>query len=539
MTMQREAPEAPGHDGARRAGADAARSGSATAVAGPSRPAWPTGPGAVAWFRRWSVALACLVTAALHLMYLTGVRTPDEGGFAMVARHWNDPGAYLYGPQWVDRPPLLIAFFAAADRLGPYGTRIVATFAAVVLVAAIALAARIAGGPRAGRWAAWTAAAFASSAYLSAEVLNGEILAAPLVALAVAATVAALRRHPAWIVPAGVLAGSAVFVKQNFVDALAFAGVLVLLTAVRERALRRGLVLLGGFLVGVAVPVVVAVLWSRGRGGPDALFYAMYGFRLDAAHVMADWSTAAPQRRLQQLLLLALASGQVSLLLLLALGHVRRLRRLSPMAWAIAAAGTVELVGVLGGANFWAHYLIGLIPMVALATGLAARRAQPARRWIRGVAVFAAVATLVTDPVWAVVEHQRNPTSSTVSVGNWLRSSAEPHDTLAIPFTHADVLDLSRLTPVYPYSWSLPLRTRDPHLTLLVSTLEGPTAPDWVVRWDPPHLWGLDPHDLVERALQRHYDEVAVVCGHQVWLHKGLHRDPAPPPAKGHCHARI
>jgi hypothetical protein len=209
------------------------------------------------------------------------------------------------------------------------------------------------------------------------------------------------------------------------------------------------------------------------------------------------------------------------------------------MAWAITAGGTVELAAVLGGANFWAHYLIGLVPMVALATGLAARRAQPVRRWIRSVAVFAIVATLLTDPVWAEVEHQHNPTSGTVSVGHWLRDSAQPGDSATILFTHANVLDLSGLTPAYPYSWSLPLRTRDPHLSLLVGTLEGPRAPDWVIRWDPPHLWALDPGNLVQRALERHYDEVSVVCGRTVWLHKGLHRDPAPPPAKGHCHAMV
>jgi hypothetical protein len=60
-----------------------------------------------------------------------------------------------------------------------------------------------------------------------------------------------------------------------------------------------------------------------------------------------------------------------------------------------------------------------------------------------------------------------------------------------------------------------------------------------VVRWDPPHLWGLDPQNRVERTLQRHYDEVAVVCGRTVWLHKGLHRDPAPTPPKGSCHAMV
>jgi hypothetical protein len=339
---------------------------------------------------------------------------------------------------------------------------------------------------------------------------------------------------------AGALAGSAVLVKQNFVDAIAFALVFLMLTAARERHLRRGVLLVTGFLAGVAVPLALAVWWAQDRGGLSALVYAMYGFRLDAAHVMANWSSAAPHRRFQQLMLIALGSGQVVLLVLLALGHVRRLRRLSPMAWAIAAALTVELVAILGGGNFWAHYLIGLVPMVALATGFAARHRQPVRRWIRPVAVFAVVATLVLDPVWAIVEHDQNPTSSTASVGRWLRDSAQPGDTLVIPYTHADVLDLSGLAPAYPFSWSLPIRTRDPHLSILVSTLTGPDAPDWVVRWDPAHLWGLDPDNRVDAALTAHYREVGRVCGHAVWLHAGLHRTLAPPPStKDDCHGMV
>ena len=45
----------------------------------------------------------------------------------MVAQHWQQGGRFLYGPQWVDRPPGLIALFAAAEHLGPYGVRLGAT----------------------------------------------------------------------------------------------------------------------------------------------------------------------------------------------------------------------------------------------------------------------------------------------------------------------------------------------------------------------------------------------------------------------------
>jgi len=36
----------------------------------------------------------------------------------MVARQWQGGGSSLYGDQWVDRPPLLLLIFKAADGLG-------------------------------------------------------------------------------------------------------------------------------------------------------------------------------------------------------------------------------------------------------------------------------------------------------------------------------------------------------------------------------------------------------------------------------------
>ena len=59
-----------------------------------------------------------LATVVVHLLSLTRRLGPDEGGFAMVARHWHEAGPFLYGPQWVDRPPGLIALFDAAQHLG-------------------------------------------------------------------------------------------------------------------------------------------------------------------------------------------------------------------------------------------------------------------------------------------------------------------------------------------------------------------------------------------------------------------------------------
>ena len=87
---------------------------------------------------RHSVVLACVATLLVHLLSLTVRLGADEGGFAMVARSWRDGGPYLYGAQWVDRPPGLITLFDVAGHFGAYGVRLTAGLLAVALVAGLA-----------------------------------------------------------------------------------------------------------------------------------------------------------------------------------------------------------------------------------------------------------------------------------------------------------------------------------------------------------------------------------------------------------------
>ena len=494
------------------------------------------------WLTRWSVLLACLATAVVHLLYLTRQLGVDEGGFAMVARFWRSGGHFLYGPSWVDRPPGLIAVFAAAERLGPYGVRLAAAGLAVVLVAAVASAADAIGGRPAARWAAWTGFALVSSMLFQAERLNGELVAATFVAVSMAAVIRAVRVsrggvHAALLgLLAGAAAGAAVLAKQNFVDGFAFAVVLLVvgsLTRVNRRVFRPVLVVTtaAAFLAGALLPAAGALLWARSHGGAGAMAYAMYGFRSDAAAVIANWSWHAPLHRLGVLLAMAGLSGLLLLLGNLAWRHGRRLRHLDPLPWALTAAVVVELAGVAGGENFWPHYLIALIPTVALATGLGVHRRMPGRTWTRRLVLAAVLSTAVVSPLGAV--HGALASSPSWTVGRWLAASAAPRDTVVVTYTHANLINASGLRPGYPYAWSLPIRTLDPHLSRLVRTLDGSAAPTWVVGYDPAHPWGLDPTSRVAAALRAHYRQVATVCGRPVWLHDAVARPLAPAPSAG------
>ena len=511
----------------------------------PARRAWRRSA-PVGWARRHAVLLAVLATLVVHVMSLTRRLGADEGGFAMVAQHWQQGGRFLYGPQWVDRPPGLIALFAAAEHLGPYGVRLGATGLAVGLVAALAWTADAVGGRPAAKWAAWAGFAFAASALLQAQRLNGELAAATFVTVSVGALLRAVRvsgtryRTVALGALSGAAACLAVLMKQNFVDAFVFAAVLVgagLATRGNRLVYRpaRALLTVVAFVAGALVPAAATLLWALGHGGVGALAYATVGFRADASAVIAHWSFAAPMHRLERLAVLAALSGLVLLGGHLALSHRGRLRRLDPLPWAVAATTLVELAGVFAGENFWSHYLIGLIPMVALAAGLSVNARAPGAQWTRRLVVLAASVTAVVSPVAAVQAAQGS--SEAYTTGRWVAAAAHPTDTIVVPFTHANVIDASGLTPGYPYAWSLPVRTLDPQLTLLTGTLASGSAPTWVVRWDHPHAWGLDPADRVDAALRAHYRPVGGGCRHTVWLHDGVSRHPAAPPPASACGA--
>jgi hypothetical protein len=54
--------------------------------------------------------------------------------------------------------------------------------------------------------------------------------------------------------------------------------------------------------------------------------------------------------------------------------------------------------------------------------------------------------------------------------------------------------------------------------------LDSPQRPTWIVGWQGPGWWGLDPHHAIARALKRQYRLAARVDGHPIY-HR---RSPSP-----------
>jgi hypothetical protein len=238
-----------------------------------------------------------------------------------------------------------------------------------------------------------------------------------------------------------------------------------------------------------------------------------------------NWT--APASRLLALVGLALLSG---LLVLGALGLWEGRRSLptrNPLAWALAATGLFELVSLIAGANFWPHYALAFIPVVALGAGLQAREGRPRGARIRRIVAAMAVLTAVTSPTAALAHGP----GEAWTIGQWVRRSAAPDDSITVPYTHANVIAASGLRPAYPYLWSLPIRTLDPHLATLTAALDDPHGPTWVVIWDHPRTWNLDRRNQLQRSLHEHYRMVAHICRHPVWLRSDVTRTLATLPA--------
>ena len=508
------------------------------------------------WLTRHSVLLACLATALVHAFWVTRFLAYDEGGYAVISRYWTEPGPYLYGPFWVDRPPVLIGLFSVGVHLGPYGVRLLALVVSVALVAAVAAAAHAVGGRTAAAWAAWVGFATACSIELDTKPLNGELVAALFVSVSVACTLRAVqplrsaRARLGWAGAGGVAAMLAPLAKQNFVDGFAFAGtflLLALVTTANRRRLGRVLPVVGALAGGAVVVLVATVVWAQAHHGLSALVYAMYGFRTDATHVMLDRPLTQQAGRASGLVRVGLETGLFVMALLLLALHGRRLRRLDPLPWALVAAGLVALVGLVGGVNFYTHYLVALIPVVAITAGIAARRHLFGWQAVRVLTVLMVVVSLFFSTRSTVRAFSTPRVSHTL--GQWIADSAHGSDTVVAPYTRVAVIANTGLRPGYTYLWVLPVVTLDPDLSLFVRGLDAArvgtphhpgqvTAPTWFVQWDDLQMMGLDADREVERALREHYHRVGVVCGHTIWLHDGVRRTLAARPAPAECGGR-
>lgn len=473
--------------------------------------------------RRHPVAAAVVVAVLARLPALTRPVRADEAGFLLVARSLDPRPDSPYGAYWVDRPPPLIWLYGGVDALG--GETTLRVLGAVVAGLTVWLAARVAGlagPPRAVPWAAGFAAAVLSNPMIDIVSVKGELLALPLLLGSIALTLLAVRRTSGWLaLAAGVVAMLAVGLKQNLATGLVFAVVLLAASALTGRlAPDRALRLATVGVAGAALPVLATVGWARAEGVRlGELWYAVYGFRTDAARVIADEISDAPERRALVLLLIAVAT----MLLPVVAGLVVHARELwsdaAPLVAAALAVVAFDLVSLAAGGSFWQAYLLPLVPGGVLCVALLAGRESPGGRRVRLLVVAAGVSAAAAMAFWSVWNASGQQEFDEVHTGEALAEAAAPGDTLVVFGGRPDLQSASGMPSPYPYLWSLPMRTRDPGYAELRDLLAGPDAPTWFVEWVDLDAWSDAGVPELEAVLEERYVEHGTTCnGQPVYL---------------------
>ncbi|MGH3502275.1 MAG: hypothetical protein ACRDQA_15520 [Nocardioidaceae bacterium] len=484
-----------------------------------------------------TLAAAWAVTAAMRLPFVRTAMEPDEGGFLMVAGQWHGQGPSLYGSQWVDRPPLLILIFKLASVLGDnaIALRLLALAFGLLTVTAAWWAGALINRGRGAAVGALVAAAVSSNALLDGYALTGEGIAATFVVVSCALTLHCVyRADRRWqqavlALAAGAVAALAFLVKQNFVDAGLFA---VVLLTLRSRTAHRSWPRIGYGAVGLAIPLAAAAWWAHTDGpGVARLWSAIFRFRERAGEVMESSTSAAPQHRFAIIVGIIIVSGLCLLLwqLVVAVRHVEGERALCIALLTMAGYACVSIVL---GSNWWRHYLLQLTPVLAMGAALATR---PAARRLRPhlVTTVALISALVSTACLAPLELTgRLPGRSDATLAAWVAHASRRNDTIMLAYGSANVIEMAHLSTPYRYAWSLPIRTRDPHLTQYVDTLRGPRAPTWLVEIGDFDWWSLDT-PAFQHVRARRYHLAAKVCGHRIYLLNHHSRRLPPRPSSG------
>ena len=500
--------------------------------------------------RRYAKALFSLIDSrptpliaalAAVLLRVPTIGTPlrsDEAGFLLVARAWAPQADSLFGPHFVDRPPLLIAVVKAADAVGgPYFLRVIGALACGLLVIAAAQVARLIANDLAARWTAVAVAALTVNPLIDAEAVKGEILALPLIMGSLWLTLLALR-HLSWplALAAGLLASLAVGLKQNLVAGLVFLAVMLLMSWATGRISRGQLIrFAAGGVAGAAIPFLVTIGWAVASGVRlSTLGYAVYGFRSDASAVIASQSIAAPLDRAVVLVLVAIGAGLVFVIGGFLIHLAGEWRDDKVITAATLAVLLVDFGGLVAGGSYWRDYLFPLVPGTALCAALLARRSTRRGRAMRTVIVAAAASSLLLLVGWIglALSAEAKETAEEVRGGAAIAEVAEPGDTLVVFGGHAEIQLASGLRSPYTHLWSLPMRTLDPEYAELRALVTGPDAPVWLVESLPFTAWGNPAGTALERDVLTHYVRHGTGCfGRPIYLLRGLSR----PPVRATC----
>ncbi|MFI5933231.1 hypothetical protein [Actinoplanes sp. NPDC051494] len=454
------------------------------------------------------VLAAAVLAVLLRVPFLfTGLST-DEGGYAYVARQWAR-GETLYGDAaWLDRPQGLLLTYRALLALDGSGwtIRLGVVLGGAVLTVALAVLGTLLVNRATGIAAAWIYAVVGVAPHLEGMTFNGELLASIPSTVSIALLVLWWRRSRSlwWLAGAGLLAGTALTMKQSGIDGVVV-GLVVLVLVRRWSAVVT-------FAAATAVPLLASVLHGIVTGW-SAYWTALIGYQLTA--MGGDGSNTSTR-----LTDLGRHAGDIAfdlaLILLVSLLGWRLLDRGG--RWVLGGWLFAGFVGINLGGSYWPHYFVQPLPALVLLVAAAVVGLRPARLgWAVGGLV--ALPTLVWLVALVPMPAQRRAdtipydalAARDATIAAVIRASTAPEQQIYVLESEALLYFQADRTSPYPYLWGKPIDKITDALPELRAMLASPARPALVLLDTPPEA--VDPSGGIAADLAAHYHLEATVEG--------------------------
>lgn len=498
--------------------------------------------------------VALLLSLALRIPFFNIPMIHDEGGYAYAARSWFEGTGQLYDDIWISRPQGIFVLYGIVFRVfgeNVWSFRFAAWIFAALTVLAVWLFARRWSTPGVATVAALLTAILSSLPNLEGFTANAEVFMG--LPAAFAAFWLLRQQQTRWtragLIGIGILIGIATVLKPSGVVMLFVALAFIGMTAGGTR--RERLRLCGIMLLGVTIVGIVTLLhgWYLGWGD---FFYATITYRLTSQ----SSATVSTMHHLRAIGSLAVETTPMLMLIALALifkhrFHIHRITgsalgrtcavqttgRVSSYITAQPdhAAGTLirlwalgALAGIAMGGDWWTHYIIQVVPPLALwlawNMSVIIRTLRHWRRWLFTamtvgllllpfMVVFRGEQEILNGPY----EHPGYPAQA--EVARYIQENSEPGDTIYVAFDQASIYYLSDRQPAYRHLYDQELRALPNSYADIISIISGPNRPLYIVSTVHP---GPFPDDsrAFWREVGKYYDVETTIDGVPVYRAK-------------------
>lgn len=492
----------------------------------------------------WLV-IALVLGVAARVFFFELPMIHDEGGYALAARGWFEGTGKLYDDLWISRPQGIFVVYGVTMKTMGYGVaafRAMAWIFVTLTVLAVWLYARRWTTPRTALLAVFVSTLLLGSPTLEGYTANAEVFAGMPAAFAAFWLLRQAQSgwSPTGLMCIGLLIGISTLLKPSGVTLWPAALLFLALTTNdpwRERAKRGGWITLGLVIAGV-----LTLLHGWMLGFSDFLYATfLYRFRLQSAMSVGilhnlraiGWMLI---NAAEFFLLIALVwIFRMRLPLVPVLAHapksdgplwwlpewIRRLRSNDPGGLLLVLWITAACVGVFMGGDYWTHYLILVVPPIALWLSRAIDgivHALVGWRQYLAVAMFALLLILPygvamdgTDGIYQrLYRHPGYPAQN--EVARYIRERTSPNQTIYVAFDQASIYYLADRNPAYRHLYDQELKALPDSYGDIIAILNSDQRPVYIVSTLHP---GPFPDDsrAFWREVSRFYDLEIMIDG--------------------------